>query len=199
MITFFRPSAMMFAYVRRRLISVRSKLVAARTMTRQQGLRKLPPDLISKARDDTATQVTRIGLTLLGTAAFCLLSLLTPDSALLGGSEKINVPFAGPVSFFGFMLLGPAVLIVLRVYLQIYVEHGDRLDRLAQSVSAMRAPTLVLLQNPLVRLLSGLVFYLLLPVTILLFAWKAAVFPAWASALLTLAVAVIASQTPCYR
>jgi hypothetical protein len=33
------------------------------------------------------------------------------------------VPFAGPVSFFGFMLLGPAVLIVLRVYLQIYVEH----------------------------------------------------------------------------
>jgi hypothetical protein len=32
------------------------------------------------------------------------------------------VPFAGPVSFFGFMLLGPTVLIVLRVYLQICVE-----------------------------------------------------------------------------
>ena len=48
--------------------------------------------------------------------------LLSPDSALLGGSEKINMPFAGPVSFLGFMLLGPAVLIVLRVYLQILSE-----------------------------------------------------------------------------
>src|SRR5262249_17351364 len=154
------------------------------TASRSLGLRKLSPDLISKARDETAAQVTRVGLTFVGTTAFCLLSLLSPDSALLGGSEKINVPLAGPVSFFGFMLLGPAVLIVLRIYLQIYVEHSDKLDRLARSVSIVRAPTLVLLQNPLIRLFSGLVFYLLLPVTMLLFAWKAAVFPAWGSGLL---------------
>jgi hypothetical protein len=57
---------------------------------------------------------------------------LTPDSALLTGGEKLNVPLADmPVSFFGFML-GPAVLIVLRIYLQIYVEHQTRLDRIAQ-------------------------------------------------------------------
>jgi hypothetical protein len=80
--------------------------IKPRSTSRRQGLRKLSPDLISKARDETATQVTRIGLTFLGTAAFCLLSLLSPDSALLGGSEKISVRFAGPVSFFGFMLLG---------------------------------------------------------------------------------------------
>jgi hypothetical protein len=146
-----------------------------RSTSRHQGLRKLSPDHISKARDETATQVIRVGLTFLGTAAFCLLSLLTPDSALLGGSEKINVPFAGSV--FGLMLLGPAVLIMLRVYLQIYVEHSDRLDRLARSVSVVRAPTLVPLQNSLIRVFSGLTFYLLLPVTMMLFAWKAAVFP----------------------
>jgi uncharacterized protein YjbI with pentapeptide repeats len=165
-----------------------------RSTSRRQGLRKLSPDLISKARDETATQVTRIGLTFLGTAAFCLLSLLSPDSALLGGSERINVPFAGPVSFFGFMLLGPAVLIVLRVYLQIYVEHSERLDRLARSVFVVRAPTLVPLQNPLIRLFSSLIFYLLLPLAMMLFAWKAAVFPAWGSGLLSVAVAVIASH-----
>jgi hypothetical protein len=162
--------------------------------SRRQGLRKLSPDLISKARDETATQVTRIGLTFLGTAAFCLLSLLSPDSALLGGSEKISVPLAGPVSFFGFMLLGPAVLVVLRVYLQIYVEHGDRLDRLARSVSLVRAPTLVPLKNPLIRVLSGVTFYLLLPVAMMLFAWKAAVFPIWGSGLLCVASAAIVSH-----
>jgi hypothetical protein len=79
----------------------------------RQGLRRLSPDLVSKAIEETNAQVTRVGLTFLGTAAFCLLSLFTPDSALLGGSEKINVPAAGPVSFFGFMLLGPAVLIIV--------------------------------------------------------------------------------------
>jgi uncharacterized protein YjbI with pentapeptide repeats len=159
-----------------------------------QGLRRLSPDLISKAIDETRAQVTRIGLTFLGTTAFCLLSLLSPDSALLGGSERINVPFAGPVSFLGFMLLGPAVLIVLRIYLQIYVEHGERLDRLARSMSIMRAPVLVPLQNRLIRYFSGLIFYLLLPLTMLLFAWKAAAFPALGSGLLVVAEAVVASH-----
>jgi hypothetical protein len=133
--------------------------IKPRSMSPRGGLRKPSPDLIGKARDENAAQVTRIGLTFLGTTAFCLLSLLSPDSALLGGAEKINVPLAGPVSFFGFMLLGPAVLIALRVYLQMYVEHGDRLDRLARWVSAERALTLIPLQNPLVRLLSGLIFW----------------------------------------
>jgi uncharacterized protein YjbI with pentapeptide repeats len=158
------------------------------------GLRKLSSDLISKARDETSANVNRIGLTFLGTTAFCLLSLLSPDSALLGVSEKINVPLAGPVSFFGFMLLGPAVLIILRAYLQIYVEHSDRLDRLARSVSLVRAPTLVPLRNPLMRVLSGLAFYLLLPVAMILFAWKAAVFPNWGSGLLCVAMGAIVSH-----
>jgi uncharacterized protein YjbI with pentapeptide repeats len=160
----------------------------------RQGLRKLSPDLISKARDRTATQVIRLGLTFFGAAAFCLLSLLSPDSALLSGSEKISVPFAGPVSFSGFMLLGPAVLIMLRVYLQSYIEHSDRLDRLARSMSIVRAPTLVPLRNPWMRFFSYLVFYMLLPVTMMLFAWKAAVFPAWGFVLFGVAVAVTASH-----
>jgi uncharacterized protein YjbI with pentapeptide repeats len=169
--------------------------IKPRSTTRRRGLRKLSPDLISKARDETATQVTRIGLTFLGTAAFCLLSLLSPDSALLGGSEKINVPLGiGPVSFVGFMLLGPAVLIALRVYLQIYVEHSMRLDRLVCSLSTVRAPTLVPLDNRLIRLVSVVIFYGLLPVAILLFAWKAAAFSAWGLGLFSVAVAVIVSH-----
>jgi Pentapeptide repeats (8 copies) len=176
------------------IVELPLKARAAPPTGRRQGLRKLSPDLISKARDETATQVTRIGLTFLGTTAFCLLSLFTPDSALLGGSEKINVPLAGPVSFFGFMLLGPAFLIVQRVYLQIYVEHSERLDRFARSMSAPRAPNLVPVKNWLLRLFSGAIFYLLLPVTMMFFAWKAAVFPTWGLGLLCVALGVIASH-----
>ena len=169
------------------------------------GLRKLSPDLVEKASDETATQVVRIGWTFVATATFCLLSLLSPDSALLGGSKKINVPLAGPISFFGFMLLGPTILIVLRIYLQIYVEHNDRLNCLARrlplpepvtlgSRAPARAPTLLPLKNPLIRVFSALTFYLLLPVVMLVFTWKAAVFPIWGSGLLCVATGVIVSH-----
>ena len=168
--------------------------VPSMTKRNCRGLRMLSPDLIEKARDETATRVNRILLTFGGTFAFCLLSLFSPDSALLGDSERLNVPLAGPVSFFGFMLLGPAALIVLRVYLQIYVEHHDRLDRIAQRITVVRAPTLVPLKNPLLRTFHGISFYLLLPIALLFFAWKAAVFPAWGSGLLCIASGVIASH-----
>jgi hypothetical protein len=52
----------------------------------------------------------------------------------------------------------------------------------------VRGANLVALDNPLIRLFSGLIFYLLLPVTLMLFAWKAAVFPAWGAALSAVAV-----------
>ena len=148
--------------------------------------------MIAKARDDTAAQVNRVFLTLVGTAAFCALSLLTPDSSLLAGNDKITVPFAGPVSFLGFMLLGPAVLIILRIYLQIYVEHERRLNRIARRMSAARAPTLAPDRIPLMRAFIGFAFYLLLPLVMLAFFWKAAVFPDWGAALLVVAAAVVA-------
>ena len=160
----------------------------------RQGLRKLSADLIDKASDETASQVVRLMLAFVGTALFCLLSLATPDSGLLTSNEKLNVPGAGPVSFFGFMLLGPTVLIVLRIYLQIYVEHSYRLDRIAQRMPVVRAPTLAPLKNPLIRAFSGFTLYLLLPVTMLFFALKAAVFPIWGSWLLCVAAGVIASH-----
>src|SRR5262249_29038858 len=135
-----------------------------------KGLRKLSPDLIDKAGDDTAAQVNRILLTFVATAAFCLLSLFSPDVGLIGGTERLNVPGAGPVSFFGFMLLGPTVLIILRVYLQIYVEHSNRLDGIARRMPVVRAPTLLPLKNPLIRVFSGLCLYPLLPGAMLFFA-----------------------------
>jgi uncharacterized protein YjbI with pentapeptide repeats len=160
----------------------------------RQGLRKLSADLIDKATDETASQVVRLMLAFVGTAAFCLLSLASPDIGLLTSNEKLTVPGAGPVSFFGFMLLGPTILIVLRIYLQIYVEHSGRLNRIADRMPVVRAPTLAPLKNPLIRGFSGLTFYLLLPVTTLDFAWKAAVFAPWGSGLLCVAAGVIASH-----
>ena len=50
------------------------------------------------------------------------------------------------------------------------------------------------LKNPLIRVFSGLTFYLMLPIAMVLFARKAAVFPAWGWLLFTVAAAVIVSH-----
>jgi uncharacterized protein YjbI with pentapeptide repeats len=131
-------------------------------------------------------------MTFVATAAFCLLSLLGPDSALMSGSDGVvNLPLAGPVSFLGFIVLGPTVLVALRIYLQIYLEHGVRLEKIAGRRPVARAPVLVPLQNPLLRLFSAAVFYLLLPAAMLLFTWKAAVLPSFLPGLVFVSAAVI--------
>jgi hypothetical protein len=168
---------------------VRRGFVSNPARRKRQGLCKIPADVIIKARDDTAAQVNRILLTFVSTVAFCLLFLFTPDNALLASAgEKLGLPSAGPVSLLGFMLLGPAVLIVLRIYLQIYAERGRRLNRVADTI---RGPVIAPDKNPLLRSFRALAFYLLLPLAMLALWWKAAVLPAYGMYLCFLAAAVI--------
>jgi hypothetical protein len=161
---------------------------AVSTHRSRRGLSRLSPEAIGKAINETDKQINGIMLAFIGAAAFCVLSLLSPDSALLGSSEKLNVPLAGPVSFVGFMIIGPAVLVLLRAYLEIYIAHGKRLARVARLVPAKRDPTLLSSQNAFLRTAFTLILYLLLPLTLFTFAWKAAVFPGWGSSLLCVAI-----------
>ena len=83
------------------------------------------------------------------------------------------MPLAGPVSFVGFIIIGPAVLVLLRAYLEIYIEHGNRLARVARLAPAKRDPILLSAQNAFLRIAFTLILYLFLPLTLFMFAWKA--------------------------
>src|SRR5262249_38977214 len=107
---------------------------------------------------------------------FCLLSFFNRDNSLLGDNQTCRS--LGRCRFFVFTPLPPIILIVFpAAYPQIFGEHGDRLDRLSRRMPVLWVPTLLLLKNPLTPVFGGLTFYLLLPVTMVLFAWKAAVLP----------------------
>jgi Pentapeptide repeats (8 copies) len=84
------------------------------------------------------------------------------------------------------------VLIILRVYLQIYVEHERRLDRIAQWIPTAQALTLTPDKNIILRSFRGFTFYLLLPLVMLAFWFKVAVFSRWGKAFFVVAIAVIA-------
>src|ERR671918_1216900 len=112
-----------------------------------RGLRKLSPEMLAQAQDQTIASITRTTLTLVGVSLFCTVSLFAPDSSLLTGSWGLfDVPFAGPVSFQGFLVGGPAIIIVLRVYLQIYFQHWQRLEQIR------RRPPSPIRRSPLVPL-----------------------------------------------
>jgi hypothetical protein len=159
-----------------------------------RGLGRLPPEAIAKAQEDTLASIVRLMLTFVGAASFCLLSLLTPDSSLLTNGVRLNVPFAGPVSFLGFIIVGPALLIALRVYLHIYIEHYRRLEPIGRLLRPIRPPTLMALKNPLLRFMIGLVLYALLPFTMIAFTLKAAVLSTWVPGLVFATYAVIVSH-----
>ena len=148
--------------------------------------------MIAQAQEETSATIFKIMLTFVGAASFCLLSLLAPDSSLLTSGVTLNVPFAGPVSFLGFIIVGPVILIALRIYLQIYVKHYRRLEPIGRWLHPVRAPTLVVSRNLLLRGFTGLVLYLLLPLTMLMFTWKVAVLPGWLPSLICATTAVIA-------
>jgi len=157
------------------------------------GLGGPTPEMVAQAQNETSATIVKITLAFVGAASFCLLSLLAPDSSLLNG-VTLNVPFAGPVSFLGFMIIGPFVLIVLRIYLQIYVELMRRLDPIGRRLHPLRVPTLDIRRNALLRVFIGFVVYLLLPLTMLAFTWKAAVLVGWIPGLVGATTAVIMSH-----
>jgi hypothetical protein len=57
---------------------------------RPRGRQQFSPDQIAKVRDDNADKIDHTMLTCVGTAASHALSLLNPDSALLGGSVRFS-------------------------------------------------------------------------------------------------------------
>jgi hypothetical protein len=107
----------------------RPSVRGARSVNRTgRGLRKLSPEMLAQAQDQTIASVTRIILTLVVVSLFCALSLFLPDSSFLIGEDRLfDFPFAGPVSSRGFLVVGPLILVALRVYLQIYAEHWQQL------------------------------------------------------------------------
>lgn len=105
---------------------------------RLQGLFHVAPDVMEgskpenliKAKVETTKTVFRLMLTLLGFGLFCVLALASPDSSLLGGTASLNVPLAGPASFEVFLVVGPIILLGLRIYLHIYIQHLNCLEHI---------------------------------------------------------------------
>src|SRR5262245_6725321 len=148
---------------------------------------------IREAVEKCAETVNRGMLSLLAVALFCLLTTLGgADRSLVASEASIRLPFAEvPISFVGFLVVAPLLLIVLTVYLHVFYGYWRELDttRLAQGLTETY-PTLFGIDRKIAHLLTAFIFYWLTPLVIAAIAWKALARYEWCLSRILLTVLV---------
>ncbi len=121
--------------------------------------------------DKLSGTIQNLIITILGVGFFCILMLGKSDIDLLTRESKIKAPFAGvDISFGGFIILAPVLLIGLNVYLQSFLRQWLLIRAPHYSETT---PYIFNLRGPLARVLSYLLFYWTVPVTLIAIVVKA--------------------------
>lgn len=143
-----------------------------------------PSDILEGLADTKRTAV-RLMVTLVVLALFSVLAFGQPDAFLLDTGASVSLPSVGATSARALLVVGPLLLIGVRVLLQVYVEHWRALEGDAAGVSRAISP----LHHPLLRVATWFVMWLLVPLTLAGYVWKAMGLPeTWGYALFVVLV-----------
>ena len=147
-----------------------------------------------RAHAEVSARIWRTMLTLIAFCFFCLISLGEPDSSLIVDAPTITLPFADvPVSFLAFITVTGLIFIVLLIYLHLFVSQWRKLDGALGDSDWEKSQTLFNLDAPLARLLSGFIFYALVPLTMGAMTYKAMARPEFGVALANDTITVTAA------
>ena len=147
-------------------------------------------DVVREAHKQYSETLNKTMLTLLGVALFCLLTIFgSPDTLLLTANSAIKITFAdAPVPFWGFIVVASFLLIVLATYLHIFFRYwlGCEWERqyINQTLVGTNEapiesiPTLFSFPDAFSHLLTGFIFYWLVPLVLVTITFKAWALPA---------------------
>jgi hypothetical protein len=146
--------------------------------------------VVREAHKQYSETLNKTMLVLLSVALFCLLTTISsPDKLLLAAGSTIKVPFAdAQLSFVGFIVVAPFLLIVLVTYLHIFFGYWLNCERERQSINQTSVgtneapiesiPTLFSFPDAVSRLLTRFIFYWLVPLVLGTMTFKAWALPA---------------------
>ena len=99
-------------------------------------------DVVREAHKQYSYSINRTMLILLSIALFCLLTTIgSPDKLLLAADSTITVPLANtPMSFLGFIVVAPFLLIVLAIYLHVFYGYWLVCERERQHINERLIP-----------------------------------------------------------
>jgi uncharacterized protein YjbI with pentapeptide repeats len=128
---------------------------------------------LRRQHDEVSRAINKSLLGLVAFAFFCELALGTPETSLVARDAGIKLPLAGTEIYFAtFLIIGPLVLIVFSLYLQILVGYWLTLSRRLESTHP-GLPFVFNLRGRVAGYFSNFLFYWLVPVILASFAWKA--------------------------
>lgn len=127
------------------------------------------PGAEEKRHDQLSRDIRVTGLTLLAYSIFCFVTLSQVDEIIR--TRNVEIPLADfPIKFSSFLTAGPVVLIIIAFYLHLFIWEWEK-DR---SVAMERKlPFTFNMENLAAQILSGLIFYILPPVVLLFFSYRA--------------------------
>ncbi len=146
-------------------------------------------DMVLKLHQNCSETTNKTMLTLLGVVLFNLLTALgASDKLLLAPNGSIKIPFVdSSISFLGFLIVGPMLLIIITVYLHIFfgfwLQLENELRQINQNKAKTNAPpiesmtTIFNITNTMPRILSSFIFYWMVSIALWIIAWKASARP----------------------
>jgi hypothetical protein len=141
---------------------------------------RLRPDALMALRAATTARVEGAVLTLLGFGAYCIVALESPDGLLLMDSPSVSLPFVqNEVSFAGFLVVGPLLLLGIWTYLHLLIMHR-RLETAALKRQTLPLPPdLSEGRHPFLRVVVGAAYLGVAPLVMLDFTYKSAAIPGY--------------------
>lgn len=150
---------------------------------------------LAQLNEDLGIRQFRVALTLLLFGFFCLISLESPDALLLSDDPVLNLPFVGSqVSFTGFIVAGPLILLSIWIYLHTLTEYRRRIHLVLTAQKSEFPPSIFDLKHPFIRFFFIGSYVFLLPVVMIRFIVKSSAIPGFGLVLFWLALLMLSVQ-----
>jgi len=123
-----------------------------------------------KERHDQLSRDIRItGLILFCYSIFCFITLSQVDEIIK--TRNVEIPLAEfPIKFSSFLTVGPIVLIIITFYLHLFIWEWKQVLTIRPE---KKLPFTFNMENPPAKILSSLIFYVLPPLVLLFFSYRA--------------------------
>ncbi len=142
-------------------------------------------DVVKLLHESHSKAINKTMLSLLGVGLYSLLAVVgSPDKSLIATNSSIQTPLVGTsISFQGFLIVSPFLLVILTVYLHILYGKWLRLEKRREDLNNQPAnageptiesvPTIFSYSDRLPRFVTTFIFYWFVPLILCVMASKA--------------------------
>ena len=142
-------------------------------------------EVVKALHESHSKAINKTMLSLLGVGLYSLLAVVgSSDKLLIATNSAIQTPLVGTsISFLGFLIVSPFLLVILTIYLHILFGYWLRLEKKRDELNKEAAktgdptiesvPTIFSYRDRLPRFVTAFIFYWFVPLVLCIMAYKA--------------------------